>query len=965
MGDEPGDEEPEDGEEEEVYDGRPQVTYTEDAAYEAYKNAYKVLEELENHIRPEEEREAGDLLEGSEQARKALYDAKRAVNRRWRTYVQIHHDNVQMPRDPRKKLKRTTWENLARAEKIKAQDGAPPVSHHKLDGQRAQKDLKGVSGFDGDQIRPRLGGARGRGATHTMPDGTVMPGATHGAGPKAAKKQPGTKPLPDELLEAYQTTFNADYDRRNPRKTKKKKHTKRRLDRSSIPSLKNTLNFVRTQRMRIKLAKDLVDAREDGDKDKEAVAEDKLENFVREQMRGTDGLHPRTEQYRKVNLAIQANKDKFKANVTYKKPDPSKMRRLKPKAQRKAEKKKETADKKKTDEQERRRQLDEAAYGEEEAAPAAPAPVAAAPAPAAQNLDQRFFIELDDEDAGFDMRGVARMVEGDVYRGRGSAQAQGLIQKFMGENMRYHYVQKEGKASRQGHRFFAPGSRPQDQQQRYGWKVNDQLEPLYEAPNDEDMQDILLPQNQYKTPQQVDQFYRQNRMQRARYINIKATEGDQGLRGPYKPREAGEDEDAARILATFNPNAMRQSRKSRFIQTMFPDRPAAPRRGARERRQTRGRGMQIEYNDSHEIDLRPAHDAAVDLLDGTGPPPPGSLREITGKDAILQYLTDHNAEISVFCSDYMDLLKFLTDFMKMNDEKTNSRILLIVYEEGAACKGFGVCKKMKGRMDLDLLCADPGRGIGSLLLQRIEDITARLQLKKVVLTSGSDDATAFYRSRGYEDDEGGDMFKEVEGAPAVAAAVGMGNEQSMAQDEEEEDDKKEGEHFDTEAKVIVPEGSSLSDLSDKQKAMLRRFNELRILFQRGFDGANMNLAAIKSYCDMADGFSVDTETRVINRYLNFLLSQQEDGNDLYEEDGLAAWQVRLREMTDADKDIRLETPGGGLFPGEEDENATPGVRTVKIDHIIADARQTMERSKRTTDRLKLLLRQKEAAAAKK
>lgn len=564
MGDDP-DEEPEEGqEEEEVYDGRPQVTYTEDAAYQAYENAYKVLEELENHIRPEEERQAGDLLEGSEQARKALYDAKRAVNRRWRTYVQIHHENVQMPRDPRKKLKRTTWENLARTEKIKAQDGAPPVSHHKIQGREGQKDLKGVSGFDGDRLRPRLGGARGRGATHTMPDGTVMAGATHGGSKKKKGKKPGgTKPLPDALLEAYQTTQMADFDRRNPRKTKSKKHTKRRVDRSSIPSLKNTLEFVRSQRMRTKLAKDLVDARDGGNDDEVALAETALEDFVKGKIRGSEGLHPRKEGYRKVNLAIQANQDKFKSSITFKKPDPSKMRKLKPKAQREEEKVRQTEDQKKADEQERRRQLDEEVYGE------------------------------------------------------GSAQAQGLIKKFMGENMRYHYVQKEGKASRQGFRFFAPGSRPEDQRQRYGWKVNDQLEPLYEAPNDEDMQDILQPQNQYKTPQQVDQFYRANRMQRARYIDIKATEGDQGLRGPYEPRRAGEDEDAARILATFNPNAMRQGSKSRFIQTMFPDRPTAARRGVRARRATaRGRGMDVEYNDSHEIDLRPAHADAVDLLRG-------------------------------------------------------------------------------------------------------------------------------------------------------------------------------------------------------------------------------------------------------------------------------------------------------------------------------------------------------------
>jgi hypothetical protein len=372
--------------------------------------------------------------------------------------------------------------------------------------------------------------------------------------------------------------------------------------------------------------------------------------------------------------------------------------------------------------------------------------------------------------------------------------------------------------------------------------------------------------------------------------------------------------------------------------------------------------MDIEYNDSHEIDLRPAHEDAVDLLDGTGPPPPGSVREITGKDAILKYLADHNAEISVFCSEYMDMLKFLTDFMKINDEKTNSRIILVVYEEGAACKGFGACKKMKGRMDLDLLCADPGRGVGSLLLQRIEDITARLHLKKVVLTSGSDDATAFYRSRGYEDDEGGDMVKEVDepaaAAPSnAAAAVGMGNEESIAKAEEE----AKGD-FDSEAKVIIPEGTSLSDLPEEQRAMVRRFRELRNLFQRGFDEAINNLAAIKSYCDIADGFGVDTETRVINRYLTFLLNQQDDGDNPYEEGGLAAWQVRLVEMTDADRDIRLETPGGVLFPGEEDENDAPGLRTLKIDHIIGEARRVMERSKRTTDRLNLLLRQKRGSS---
>jgi hypothetical protein len=491
--------------------------------------------------------------------------------------------------------------------------------------------------------------------------------------------------------------------------------------------------------MRTKLAKDLVDARDGGNDDEVARAETALEDFVKGKIRGSEGLHPRKEGYRKVNLAIQANQDKFKSSITFKKPDPSKMRKLKPKAQREEEKTRQTEDQKKADEQERRRQLDEEVYGS------------------------------------------------------GSAQAQGLIKKFMGENMRYHYVQKEGKASRQGFRFFAPGSRPEDQRQRYGWKVNDQLEPLYEAPNDEDMQDILQPQNQYKTPQQVDQFYRANRMQRARYIDIKGTEGDQGLRGPYEPRRAGEDEDAARILATFNPNAMRQGSKSRFIQTMFPDRPTAARRGVRARRATaRGRGMDIEYNDSHEMDLRPIH--------------------------------------------------------------------------------------------------------------------------------------------------------------------GMGNEESIAKAEEE----AKGD-FDSEAKVIVPEGTSLSDLSDEQRAMLRRFNELRIFFQRGFDGANQNLAAIKSYCDTADGFGIDTETRVINRYLTFLLGQQD--NHGYDE--LAQWQVNLMEMTDADKDIRLETPGGGLFPGEDDENAQPGIRTVKIDHIIADARETMERSKRTTDRLKLLLKQKEAAVAKK
>lgn len=140
------------------------------------------------------------------------------------------------------------------------------------------------------------------------------------------------------------------------------------------------------------------------------------------------------------------------------------------------------------------------------------------------------------------------------------------------------------------------------------------------------------------------------------------------------------------------------------------------------------------------------------------------VRVIDDKHAIAQYVKDHESEMKKHCPQYSHIIDAFAD----EDH------ILIVYEELGRNEGFAftyIDGNYPTDLYLALLCADKGRGIGTILLSRVEDVARQLNLDQVALEPADAYALQFYEHNQYILAEDNHMYKQVkpmEARPAVA-----------------------------------------------------------------------------------------------------------------------------------------------------------------------------------------------------
>jgi hypothetical protein len=158
-------------------------------------------------------------------------------------------------------------------------------------------------------------------------------------------------------------------------------------------------------------------------------------------------------------------------------------------------------------------------------------------------------------------------------------------------------------------------------------------------------------------------------------------------------------------------------------------------------------------------------------------------RVIENRDEIIQYMKDHKAEVEAHCQKYKYFIKgYVTGQF---DEG-----YLVVYEENGKNEGFAfayIDGNEPNALYLDLICTDKGRGIGTILLNRVEDTARRLNLEQVTLQPGSDYAQKFYEDNGYStDDKYYTMYKNLDSAVEGEAAMPIEGEAAMPMEGEAE-----------------------------------------------------------------------------------------------------------------------------------------------------------------------------------
>jgi len=158
-------------------------------------------------------------------------------------------------------------------------------------------------------------------------------------------------------------------------------------------------------------------------------------------------------------------------------------------------------------------------------------------------------------------------------------------------------------------------------------------------------------------------------------------------------------------------------------------------------------------------------------------------RVIENRDEIIQYMKDHRAEVEAHCQKYKYFIKgYVTGQF---DEG-----YLVVYEENGKNEGFAfayIDGNEPNALYLDLICTDKGRGIGTILLNRVEDTARWLNLEQVTLQPGSDYAQKFYEDNGYStDDKYTTMYKNLDSAVEGEAAMPMEGEAAMPMEGEAE-----------------------------------------------------------------------------------------------------------------------------------------------------------------------------------
>jgi GNAT superfamily N-acetyltransferase len=158
------------------------------------------------------------------------------------------------------------------------------------------------------------------------------------------------------------------------------------------------------------------------------------------------------------------------------------------------------------------------------------------------------------------------------------------------------------------------------------------------------------------------------------------------------------------------------------------------------------------------------------------------VRVINGYDDVSSYLDDHEEEFKQNCSGNFDEL--ITEDMREHVRTYGSSTTpyLVVYEEDGNAKGFAYALDEGDNnkpLYLFLLCADKGRGIGTILLNRIQDISRELKLPGVRLFPGDKTSENFYKKNGFvmPDEDDTNMIKK--------------NEYEYAYEEDEEDDDGE------------------------------------------------------------------------------------------------------------------------------------------------------------------------------
>ena len=146
------------------------------------------------------------------------------------------------------------------------------------------------------------------------------------------------------------------------------------------------------------------------------------------------------------------------------------------------------------------------------------------------------------------------------------------------------------------------------------------------------------------------------------------------------------------------------------------------------------------------------------------------VRVMEDKREIAQYVNDHKSEMNAHCPYYGHIIDGL-----MKDLEST---YLIVYEDLGKNEGFAfavIDGNSPNALYLSLLCANKGRGVGTILLRRVETLARQLNLEEVSLEPGDLYAIKFYQNNQYifgEDEYGNTkMSKEVkpmEAQPAVA-----------------------------------------------------------------------------------------------------------------------------------------------------------------------------------------------------
>jgi len=141
------------------------------------------------------------------------------------------------------------------------------------------------------------------------------------------------------------------------------------------------------------------------------------------------------------------------------------------------------------------------------------------------------------------------------------------------------------------------------------------------------------------------------------------------------------------------------------------------------------------------------------------------VRVIDDKHAIAQYVKDHESEMKAHCLKYSYII----------DRFADEDHILIVYEELGKNEGFAftyIDGNYPNDLYLALLCANKGRGIGTILLSRVEDLAQQLNVDYVVLEPADAYATQFYQHNGYAArDDSHLMYKEVKPMEARSAVA--------------------------------------------------------------------------------------------------------------------------------------------------------------------------------------------------